>query len=107
MTLFLRNRNNESLCEIELWVNNEDGKEYIEISSSVNIKNYSIALLSIKTTIKQLEFVSDFVFISEIRGWLWEHPDEFEAKDYNKVLGLVKGFLSEIAKKYDLSLIED
>lgn len=111
MTLYLRNDKNDSILEIELWVDIEDPLyEHIDISCSIYIKEYSLMLLNTKDINKQLEMIYDFDELSEIRGWL--HEVFFMVKkntrdEYNSVLDELRNILKKVGDKYDLHLIED
>jgi len=65
MTLFLRDDENNSYIDIELWENDD----HIELKPVVIILNYS--QLSIKTAPeKQAQLIRQFVILSELRSWL-------------------------------------
>lgn len=111
MTLFLRNETNDSILEIELWTDCEDPiYQFIDISCSIYIDNYSLMLINTKDIQTQIQMIHDFDELSEIRGWLHEvyfmtkknTPDE-----YNTVLNELRDILNKIGKKYNLHLVED
>ena len=72
MTLFLRNEKNETILDLEVWVKTEDSYSFVELSSSIDINNYSLMLIKNTDKEKQIEMISDFDELSELRGWLWE-----------------------------------
>lgn len=109
MTLFLRTKNNETIVDLDIWIK-KDNIPYVEISCSINIKNYSLLLLRNPNPRKQLEIITDFDQLDEIRGWLWEvyfATKKNTEKEYSNVLREVKWILSKVAEKYDLHLVED
>lgn len=108
MTLFLRNKNNRSIVDLELYVKKENGKQFVELHSGVIIDKYSEFLL--ENLDKKEEIIEDFTEISELRGWLWESffmDDENDGSKYQEVLSLVRARLKETAKKYNLYYVED
>ena len=46
MTLFIRNKKNKSIVDIDLWIKNEGKRDYVELRSSVIIDTYSELLLN-------------------------------------------------------------
>lgn len=85
MTFFLRDKNNTTLADIDLWVEREDDHKYIEISSTIPIDAYSKFLLNAEQKDQQ-KIITLFDTLSELRGWLWEKyfmgrknmPDEID-----------------------------
>lgn len=101
MTLYLRNKNGKTLVDIEIF----EKDEYVELRSVVLIEQYSLLLL--KETDKP-QVITDFEFLSELRGWFWEkYCQTVENVVYSEVVKSVKEILSEFAKRYDLYVIED
>lgn len=106
MTLFLRDEKNRTLVDIELY--KKDG--CVEISSSVDIENYSRLLLSSCCEIKQQYMITHFDFLSELRGWLWERyfsSKKNTVEEYDNVVEEVRKILDEIGSKIGLHRIED
>ena len=107
MILFLRDKNNNTIVDIECYVKNDDGT-YIELHSAVDIHRYSFFLLENQD--RKVEIIADFSIIDELRGWLWEsyfmggknNPDK-----YDDVIAILRAKLRGIAKKYDLNYVED
>lgn len=105
MTLFLRDKNNNTLLDMEVYVKDD----CVEISSSVIIDNYSRLLLSAKKE-KQEEIIGYFDFLSEFRGWLWENyfmGRRNTSDEYDTVLNGVRKILDEIGSKTGLHRVED
>jgi hypothetical protein len=122
MTLFLRNKNNDTILDLELWVKTEDGKSFVELSSNIDIKNYSYLLINQpddfkhpddvvgEISNKQLEIIATFDHLSELRGWLWEvyfMTKQNTPEEYDNILKELRTFLGNIAKEYDLIYVED
>ena len=106
MTIYLKNKENEILLEIEVWVKTEDSISYCELSSVVDIKNYSIMLLDTPQA-DQSEFISTFDQLSELRGWLWETyftGRNNDASEIDEVIDALKIILRKVADKYSLYL---
>lgn len=109
MTLFIRSKNNRTIVDIDVWVKNEEGREFVEISVSINIEEYSKFLLG-HTSHFHKEIIRDFSNISELRGWLWEKYFMGGANNPEKlddVLNKVRKYLKKITTKYDLYYTED
>lgn len=108
MTHYLRNQNNQSILDLELYVKKEEGRQFVELSSSVIIKPYSKLLLDNPT--RQDEIIEAFSELSEMRGWLWEsyfmggNNDPEKYKDVRKV---VSEWLQKVAKEFDLYYVTD
>ena len=70
MTFFLRDKNNITLADIDLWVKREDEDKYIEISSTIPIDAYSKFLLHVEQKDQQEGFLrpgfGDLAFKSQV-----------------------------------------
>ena len=105
MTLFLRDKTNKTVVDIELY--KKDG--CIELSSYVDIIAYSKILLNTAAN-KQQATIEVFAFISELRGWLWENyfmGRKNTADEFDKVLFKVREFLDALGQVTDLHRVED
>ena len=110
MTLFLRNEKNETILDLEVWVKTEDSYSFVELSSSIDIKNYSLMLIKNTDKEKKIEMISDFDELSELRGWLWEvffMVKNNEPKEYDSVVQELKVILKKVADKYGLFVVQD
>lgn len=109
MILFLRSKNNRTIVDIECFVKKEEeGKEFIELHSSIIINEYSMFLLDHLD--KATEIIRDFDALSELRGWLWERyfmGGDNDPKEYNNVIKALQEILKSVAEKYDLYYVED
>jgi hypothetical protein len=103
MTLYLRNEQNRTIVDIELYKKNN----YVELSSSIDIENYSNYLLN--NLNRKNEIISDFNDLSELRGWLWEVflGDDNTADKYDETLEEVRKMLKKYANKHNLYYVED
>jgi len=112
MILFLRDKDNKTVFELEIWEKtNESHKSntYIEVSSVINIKEYSFLLLN-QSDNKKIEMINDFEQLSELRGWLWEvyfMTKKNTPEHYGDVVKILKKDIEKIGKKYELFLVED
>jgi hypothetical protein len=108
MILFLRDKNNNSIVDIECYVKTEDGNRFVELHAAVDIHRYSFFLLENQD--RKAEIISDFSEIDELRGWLWEkyfmagknNPDK-----YDDVIAILRSMLQGVAGKYELNYVED
>jgi len=108
MTLYLRNEKGRNLLDLEVWVKTEDGYSFVELSSVVNITNYSELLLN--NIPKKNKIIHDFDNLSELRGWLWERyfmTGKNDGTQIDDVIGKLKIILNKVAKDYNLALIQD
>lgn len=112
MTLYLRDENNKTLFEAEVWVKTEYEPNlkysFVELSPSVNIANYSKFLLDNQK--KSAKIISDFDNLSELRGWLWERffmTGKNDGTQIDDVIDKLKVILGKVARDYKLFLIAD
>ena len=108
MTLFLRDSYNNTIADIEYYVAGEHDHKHLELHSVVDIQRYSELLLA--NPEQHVEVITDFQFIQELRGWLWESyfmGGNNSADKYDDVLTQLRIILKEIADKYMLSYVED
>jgi hypothetical protein len=113
MTYYLRNEKNNSVVDIELWVKKDEDYSYVEISCSIDIRQYSLMLLKAfkegNGTYWQ-KMIQDFDELSEIRSWMWE--DYFSSKkntpeEMDNVASLLREKLKYLADTYSLYLVTD
>jgi len=110
MTLFLRNEKNQTILDLDVWVKTEDSNSFVEISSSVDISNYSQMLIKNTDSKIQQEMIKDFDELSELRGWLWEvffMGGRNEPKEFDLVVTELKQILKTVAEKYGLFVVQD
>ncbi len=110
MILFLRNEKNQTILDLEVWIKTEDSNSFVEVSSVVNILNYSQMLLKNTDSKIQQQMIKDFDELSELRGWLWEvffMGRQNDAREFKLVVSSLKQILETVAKKYGLHVIED
>jgi len=108
MTLFLRNKNNRSIVDIDIYVKTEEGRKFVELNSSVIIDTYSDFLMNNLNNAN--EIIDTFTYISDLRGWLWESyfaGEENDPERLQDVIKEVKSFLKGVATKYELYYVED
>jgi hypothetical protein len=105
MILFLRNKKNDTILDVECFV--EEG--HVELHSTVCIEPYSELLLA-QPEEKQVETMIDFGKLQELRGWLWEMyfgGRQNTADQYDEILKILRTYLKEVADKYDIAYVED
>ena len=105
MTLYLRDKNNNTILDVEYW--QKDG--HLEISAGVVISHYSLMLLQLPKE-KQLQFVLEMDNLDELRSWLWENyfiGRQNTDEDYSKVLAELREILKGAAERWDLRYVED
>lgn len=101
MVLYLRNEKRQNLVDIEIY----QKEDYVELRSVVIIEPYSQLLL--KQENKE-QVISDFEFLSELRGWFWEnYCEKVDKVILADVVKEVKKILSEIGSRYELFVVED
>ena len=98
MVHFLRDKNNDTLIECEVYDR--------DLSAVVYLYNYSYYLLeSIDTSVDidaRYDFIADLHYLSEIRGKYWEDepgvqtPEEFVTEEFTRV-----------AEKWNLNYVTD
>lgn len=104
MTLFLRDNKNETIVDIEF-----NGSDGIDLDCVVCIQPYSRLLLEAVGPYKQIEIISIFDQIQELRGWLFEQFLPFYKGDdpYNDALKELRSLLKEVSGKLNLAYVED
>jgi len=108
MILYLRNDKNDTIVDIECFIETEDDKRFIELHSSIDIHNYSKFLL--ENLEISTEVIRIFDYLSELRGWLWERffmGTTNDPEKYDEVIEILRKLLKGIAEKYNLSYVED
>ena len=103
MTLFLRDKKNNTLCECDFFT--DDGS--LDVSCSVSILNYTKLLMRIQKDIWAASKI--FEGLDQMRGLLWEMNTEVMGKDYDmeKAIDIVRTEYEKAAKLYDLFIVED
>jgi len=102
MIFFLRNKNNRTIVDLELYEN----KEGMDLHSGVIINTYSEFLLA--NLDRKDEIIKDFDDIDQLRGWFWEVYMELEPNPSLKdATDKVSRMLQDVAKKYDLYYVTD
>lgn len=108
MVLYIRDKNNKTLVDIEVWVATENENKYVELSSTIDIENYSNFLIN--NLNKHVKIIHDFSNLSELRGWLWERyfiVGKNDGSQIDDVIDKLKVILKKVCKDYKLNLIFD
>lgn len=109
MVLYLRNKRNKDIVEIELNVKTDEGTKFVECSCAIDITGYSKLLLSTPEQNQKI-LIQEFDDLSEIRGWMWERyfaVKKNTESEYDGVLSDVRDWLKKLADKYELNVVED
>lgn len=104
MILFLRNKNNQTIFEADIYVSDD----VVELHSTVDIENYSKLLTS--NLDRENEIIRTFDELSELRGWMWERyfsSKKNKPKELNNVIDEVRNRLTKVAKSLSLSVVTD
>lgn len=107
MVHFLRDNKGKTIIETECYIKTDDWK-YIEVSSSVDITNYSNFLLS--NPEKSGLIIERINELDELRGWLWESYFMVEKNDPNKINDVndkIRSFYQHVADELNLYNISD
>ena len=110
MILYLRDEKNRTILDLELYVKTEDDRSFVELASSIDIKNYSLFLLNEKHPLRQSQIIRDFDELSELRGWLWESyfmVKKNTKEEYDNVLEEVRKIIKKVADRHSLYYVED
>ena len=106
MTIFIRNKKNRSLVEIEVY-SNKDGT-CKDISSGVVIDTYSELLLNEENKDAQQYIVSRFSDIDELRAWYWEvFNGDGENPTTKQTTDAIMEIIKPICLKLDLGIVTD
>lgn len=108
MILFLRNKENKTILEVEIYVKSGDVRDYVELNSTVMIEPYSRFLLENLDIPNQI--ISTFADLSELRGWMWENyfmVKDNKPSEIDNVAAEVRKMLKEVATDFDLYYTED
>ncbi len=97
MVHFLRNENNRTIIECEVYKD--------DLSAGTNIENYSAMLIELHNKDLHHPFISDISQLDQIRGWWWEMAKD--SGNYKSIDDFVKEKFMEVAKKYDLNYVTD
>lgn len=102
MTLFLRNKKNETIVDIEI----NNGKNGMDVRVVTIITTYSKLL--IENIDRKDEIIEDFGNIDELRGWFWEvYMNNVSNPTLHDVTIQIKNKLLPIAEKYKLNYLTD
>ena len=107
MTLFLRNKKNETICSCDFFTD-DDG--CLDVSCSISVINYTKLLMEFPKDPKTVGMIaSTFDDLDEMRGFLWECHTKVMGKDGDKdaAYRLVKAQYDAVAKAFGLSVVED
>jgi hypothetical protein len=112
MILQLRNKNKQTLVDVEIYKKKSDGGyPFIELHSSIDIEQYSRLFLTVQKQNLDIEqFINIFDHINNLRMWLNENFFMGEQNDINKlpeVIKQVKSMLEVVANQYELYYYED
>lgn len=113
MVHFLKINNDETILEVNIFIESEPYKE-IELSTYININNYSKTLIKLlgrcfyKNTYMPNEFIQDINNIMELRAWLWKEyflNKNNNGNDMHIIEEHVINMFNIASKKYELLYI--
>ena len=103
MTLFLRDKNNNTLVDLEIW----RGDDGIDCSSVVDVVVFADILLGIDNFQQREAFIKAMHFMQEIREKVFfekENDTEFE---YARMTKMIREIMVDMAKEFKLYYVED
>lgn len=108
MVHFLRNKNNKTIIETEVWGVDDD---LFEIISTVLVNTYSMELIYIYESAgvykkDVYDFIQDINYLSNLRGYYYEKL-KYKIKTLEELNDFVKSEYKVIAEKYNLKYISD
>ena len=105
MIIYLRDKKNRNVVDLDVY--KKDG--YIELGVVVDIKAYSMMLLSLPEE-QKANAIDVFETVQELRGWLWEKQfggRQNTDKEYDSVVEKLRSMLKEVSEQFDLYYVED
>lgn len=98
MTLFLRNRQNQTIIEVSIYGN--------DLSAAIVVDNYSRELLA---SPNKETFIRDFNNLNEIRGWYFEvaNPSSNSNKTVKDFIPEIKNWFKDVANRHNLIFRQD
>lgn len=104
MTIYLRNEQNNSLLDLEVW-RTEEG--HYEVKGGVPIREYSKLLLANQD--KAQLVIDIFNDLDNIHGWYWERYNEHNrGHSMHDLLQEIRTvFLEPLCKQFNLSIVID
>lgn len=97
MVHFLRNKENRTIIECEVYGN--------DLSTSTNIEEYSKMLIDLHNKHLHYPFINAISELDEIRGWWWEQAED--SGEYKTIDEFVKEKFLLVAKEFDLNYVTD
>lgn len=104
MTIYLRNDNNNSLLDLEVWRTKEGN---LDVRGGVPIREYSKLLLANQENAQLV--IDGFHDLDNIRGWYWEKYNETNPNhSMHDLLQEIRSvFLEPLCKQFNLSVVID
>ena len=97
MIHFLRNKQNRTIIECEVYNN--------DLSAATNIEEYSKMLIDLHNKDLHYSFIKSISDLDEIRGWWWEQAED--SGEYESIDKFVKEKYLNVAKMYNLNYVTD
>lgn len=97
MIHFLRNKQNRTIIECEVY--NGD------LHAATNIEEYSNMLIDLYNKDLHYPFIQSISDLDEIRGWWWEQAED--SGEYKSIDDFVKEKFLEVAEKHNLNYVTD
>lgn len=107
MTYFLRDKQGNSLYDLDVWEKTyDDGARYFDMQGGVCWEESAQMLLQLKNY-EQQRFIQDLASIDEIRGAWWEGPDGIEFNPDKDIHEFVMEMLTPISIRWGLAIVTD
>lgn len=97
MIHFLRNKQNRTIIECEVYNN--------DLSAATNIEEYSKMLIDLHNKDLHYPFIKSISDLDEIRGWWWEQAED--SGEYKSIDDFVKEKFLEVSEKHNLNYVTD
>jgi len=104
MTIYLRDENNNSLLDLEVWRAKEGN---LDVKGGVPILEYSKLLLANQENAQQV--IDAFDDLDNIRRWYWEiYNESYPNHSMHELLQEIRVvFLEPVCKQFNLSIVID
>ena len=104
MTLFLRTKENKTICECDFFTD-ENGS--LDVVCGISVINYTELIFKFPYSI--IKVASAIEYLYGMRGFLWECNKEVMGKDGDKekAIAIVRKEYEKVAQLLDLSVVED
>lgn len=103
MVLFLRDKNNNSLVDLNIY----KGKEGLDCNSVVDVVVFADLLLKIEDYQKRESFIKAMYYFQEIREEFFNEKKNNSDEELIRLKEMIKFAMLEACKKFNLWYVED